>query len=287
VFSHSYDKQLKIVLGCALAAALPACSRSTTGQAPAGGAQARALSGTGDSRGVVFYLEQTGTVANIGGVNEDLHTYKSLLKNCEDAHQPIVALSAADEAKLGTARVKYWHDGNNRSALLIEEYHPDASASNGVAMCAFRLGRAADLSIVNGDRMYGLDLVKRTGEVQTIPTGPALDAPADPPDWNQLAAAGVRKSGSGGFAGQACAVMKDDMGQSTYCVWSGGAKWGYGVQAPEEFPTKLEGHTPVFWSRSDNGGNGFSTTDFVVGRLPDTGIFDIPRDIHIKNMDGP
>lgn len=281
---HSFDRHLKTLMACALIALLPACSRGAAGS---GGAQAQASSGAGGSGDVVFYLEQTGTVANMGGVNEDLQTYKAMLKNCQDAHQATTPLSAEDEARLGTAHLKYWHDGNRRNAQLVETYRLDVTSQGGPAMCTFRLGHTSDLTMADGSRAYQLDLVKRTGEVQTVPTDAASgNSPAQPPDWNQLAQEGIHKTGNGNFAGQACTVEKNDLENTTYCVWSGGEKGGFGVQAPEEFPKGLGGKTPVFWSKSGNGGNEFDTTSFVVGRLPDTGIFDVPRDVSVKDIGG-
>jgi hypothetical protein len=284
VFFDSSNKQLKTLVGCVLMALLPACSKGAAGSASADSAQAQA----GDSGGAVFYLEQTGTTANMSGANEDLLTYQSMLKNCQDAHQATTPLSAQDEAKLGTANVKYWHDGNRRNALLIETFHADASASGGAAMCAFKLAHTSDLTMSNGNRTYQLDLIKRSGDVQTVPTDDSSgSSPAQSPDWNQLAQEGIHKTGDGNFAGQPCVVAKNDLENTTFCVWSGGAKAGFGVQAPEEFPKGLGGKTPVFWSKSSNGGNKFNTTSFVVGHLPDTSIFDVPRDVSVKDMGGP
>lgn len=288
MFFDSCNKQLKIIMGCALMALLPACSKGTTDQVSTENAQEQSSSDAGDSSGAVFYLEQTGTTANMSGTNEDLQTYKSMLKNCEDSHQPTTPLSSQEEAKLGTANVKYWHDGNRRNALLIETFRVDASPSNGVAMCTFHLVHTSDLAMSNGNRTYQLDLVKRTGAVQTVPTDDASgNSPAQPPDWNQLAQEGIHKTGDGNFAGQPCVIEKNDLENTTSCVWSGGEKAGFGVQAPEEFPKALGGKTPVFWSKSSNGGNEFNTTSFVVGQLPDTSIFDVPKDISVKDMGGP
>ncbi|WP_329742065.1 hypothetical protein [Dyella sp. A6] len=282
---HSGRKHRYGLIGLALSTLLCACSQGAAGE---NGSQAPATSsGMSDAGGMVYYLEQSGTVATMGGINRDLAFYKSMLRNCRDAHLPTTPLDSADEAKLGTVQVKYWHDGDRRSALLIDDYHVDASLSNRVAMCHFRLKYTSRLTIVRDGRVYDLDLVKRTGSVQVMPTDNSADIPMVAPDWEQLAQAGIHKAGQGSYAGQPCVIVKNELAQTTYCVWTGGSKQDRGAQAPEEFPNRLSGKMPVFWSKSDAGGNAFKTTSFVVGHLPYSTIFDIPSDITVRNMGGP
>lgn len=226
------------------------------------------------------------------GKNTALQAYKNWLQGCKGmATKP---LTQDQEAKLGKVRVQVWHDGDNKVARLVDHYALAFDPNAQPPKCDFSVSHTSNLTILISEgkyaseglaRVYRIDLDKRTGTVQTVPYASPNREPLPPPDWTELASQGLSKAGEGSFHGEPCLVVADKLSQTTDCVWSGGARDGYSAAIGEQFP-KFNG-TPTFWRKSSNGGDGFTTSQFMVGKLPNTSIFDIPAGIKIVDEGGP
>lgn len=245
-----------------------------------------------EATGPVYYLEQTGTVDVSGGVNLELQAYKSALKMPCEGHV-VKALTPGEEAQLGTVRVRYWQDGDDRAARWIQSYKLAQTITVNPPTCSFGVAEKSKLEIWEGNpklsarhvkRAYVLDMIKRTGRTQLVPYTPSSDG------LPRMRMAGLppeilSQAGKSSFQGWPCLIMKNKIKHDVSCVWTGGTKYGFTPTAPEEFP-KFRG-TPTFWRKSENGGNSFTTNRFTFGKLPDAGVFKIPGDIRIMDEGGP
>lgn len=280
---HDAWRRMAVVPLCALALALSACSQDATGNPSA--SDPLPYGKAADGSWLSFYLDQTGiTTPGTDGENTELHFYKTALAKC--TLPPVKRLGAADEAKVGTTRMQYWSEGDQRQALLVESW--SARMGNAGSPCEFSLERQAKLEITYPSKgtAYSIDLAQHTGTRESIPAaGPDARLHDSPPNWGELKQSGVTRADRASELGKPCQIVRDQTAHITACVWSGGEAWGYGVQNVEQFPA-FEG-TPTLWIKSGSGKTIVATNHFEVGKLSDTRIFAIPGNVSIRDLDKP
>jgi hypothetical protein len=275
---NAHERQRLALSGALSALLLAACSHGAS--AASGGQLPYGMDADGDW--LSFYQDQTGiAVVGAHGENMELENYKTYLAHCKVA--PVKPLDPADEAKVGTVRIQHWQDGDRGTATLVEKFGYDWGTGS-TPNCVFTPSHSAELKLYlrKQNRSYDIDLVKHTGTVQTLPpSSPSDHLHSPPPDWNQLAMAGIHKLGTSGDAGQPCVILQDPTGNQA-CVWSGGTKWGYGV---------ADADTPRLWATGSPSVKSdvktLTTNSFVVGKLKDTRVFDLPSNVSIQDQGGP
>lgn len=274
-----------------LGALLASCSRGSASDDTTP-SSAQAAVDQGQSKTLVFYLEQTGTTDMVDGVNLATKPYTLGVRNCPQGAE-IRRLTPKEEAKLGTAHLRYWQDGNGRIARWVQQYKLVADFEVKPLSCNFSVSETSELEIWKGSpdlsakhliRAYVIDMVKHTGGMQLVPYTPedpglpSAKMSGLPPE---ILSTGAKSS----FLGWPCLVVHNKINHRTSCVWTGGGKFGFSPTAPEEFP-EFRG-TPTLWGKSDKGGNSFTTVKFMVGTLPNANVFDIPADVKIVDQGGP
>lgn len=276
-----HGKQRWIVMAGLASALLAACSHGSA----TGSQGALPLGEDSNGNWLSFYLDQAGVqVVGANGENSRLANYKIDLKTCEGHVSK--SLNPADAEKVGTNRTQEWKDGYSRDAKLVEEfgYSLGMTGSGPSLECVFTPVHTAKLTIHlnKQNRVYDIDLVKRVGTVSTLPPSSPTDTlHSPPPNWNQLAQVGMHKLGESSSAGQPCTIIQSVVGTQE-CVWSGGAKWGYQVTDSDTPRLWIAGSPAV---KSDV--KSLTTTNFVIGQLKDSHIFDIPANIAISDQGSP
>lgn len=157
--------------------------------------------------------------ALFSGENLARKNYQVRLDACRGAGQPTQALSAEDEAKLGTGQVEITIDARQQVARQIT-WTVSGDGHDMQSTCLIKLEQHEDQSeIEDPDGMYeAIDASTRVQDRQTVQAN----------GWTLLGETEVK--------GQPCTRWRND--RQEVCMWSGGLQWGF-----SETPTDVAGCT--------------------------------------------
>jgi len=157
--------------------------------------------------------------ALFSGENLARKNYRARLDACRGAGQPTQALSAEDEAKLGSGQVEITIDAQHQVARQLT-WTAGGDGKDMQSTCLIKLEQHEDQSeIEDTDGMYeAIDDSTRSQDRQTYEAG----------GWRLLGETEVK--------GQPCTRWRND--RQEVCMWSGGLKWGF-----SETPADVAGCT--------------------------------------------
>jgi len=150
--------------------------------------------------------------SRVGGENMERKNYHAKLDACSGSGMPTRALSAQEEAKLGTGEVEIMIDARRQFAHQVS-WTLGADGEDGQSACLAKLEQHEDHDAIED----------ATGMYQ------AIDSGARSQERQDVQGTGWKLMGDGQIKGQPCTRWQN--GQQEVCMWSGGIKWGFG-EAP-------------------------------------------------------
>lgn len=157
--------------------------------------------------------------SRMGGENWERKNYRAKLDACQGSGMPTRALSAEDEAKLGTGEVEILIDARRQSARQVS-WTLGAEGDSGQSACLTKLEEHTDQDAIED----------ATGMYE------AIDKDARTQHRQEVQATGWKLVGAGQPKGQSCTRWQN--GQQEVCMWSGGMEWGF-----DEAPADAAGCT--------------------------------------------
>lgn len=235
-----------------------------------------------------IHLEQTLLDRKDGKVPLE-QLYREALATCRKGTLPVQPLDADTVGKLGRTYVDSWYEGD-RMAVREDRWSYDVDR-----MCQFRPVHKRSLSIVDAHGSQQIDLDRHTGQLDPdarLDRVPPATEQAPTPADDSLKAAVAAQLAQQGQAG----LMAKDAGRQTeagqpckrvhnsaddFCVWSGGAQWGFDTAAGNGPYSVPQTRSIVLSAQPADGGDGqyLSTQRMTVGERFDEGVFSRPSGI--------
>ncbi len=156
------------------------------------------------------------------GENLEHKNYQAKLDACRGSGMPTRALSAAEEAKLGTGEVEIMIDAHRQFAHQVS-WTLGADGDTGQTACLIKLEEHVDKDAIdNADGMYM-----------------AIDSETRAQDRQTVQATGWTLAGDGQIKGQPCARWQN--GRQEVCMWSGGTRWGFSESPADVASCTIDG----------------------------------------------
>ncbi|UKE51091.1 hypothetical protein KCU57_01425 [Xanthomonas translucens] len=146
--------------------------------------------------------------SRMGGENWERKNYQAKLDACRSSGMPMRALSAEEEAKLGTGEVEIMIDAHRQFAHQVS-WTLGVDGDSAQATCMIKLEQHTDKSSVED-----------TSGMYT-----ALDSDARTQERQNVQSIGWKLAGESQIKGQSCTRWQN--GKQEVCMWSGGTKWGF------------------------------------------------------------
>lgn len=160
--------------------------------------------------------------SRMGGENLERKNYQAKLDACRGSGMPTRALSAQEEAKLGTGEVEIMIDAHRQFAHQVS-WTLGADGDSAQAACMVKLEEHTDKdAIEDANGMYmAIDSSARAQERQTVQ------------------AIGWKLAGDAQVKGQPCTRWEN--GKQEVCMWSGGSKWGFSESPSDAAGCTIDG----------------------------------------------
>lgn len=233
-----------------------------------------------------IHLQQT-LIDKKGGQVPQEKLYRDALANCRQGSVPVKPLDEDSAGKLGRTYIEAWYEGD-RMTVREDRWSYDVDQ-----MCLFKPVHRQSLTIVDSKGSQKIDLDRHTGHFD--PDARMHRSPQDQPpapagdDLKAKVAAQLAQQGHADLmaqdagrqteAGQPCKRQRNAL--DDLCVWTGGAKWGFGTAADAGPYAMPQPDSIVLSARPADGGDGqyMSTQKMTVGERFDDGVFSRPSGI--------
>ena len=216
------------------AALLTACAaepNDATSGSDAESLASEAVGASGDAMPAI-YVDQRIISLRSDGTNTELRDYKFTLDICREKGGAVGALNDEEVAKLGVTRLQRWFMAG-RAAYRSEMF----TYSRGAIECQFTLESNGTHAYYDDRQTVAIDLATNKKTVSEplrsnlltrnlgVPLEEALEHEMATLETHPVAGPPTKQS----VAGVPCLMWHGSNGSGSYCLWSGGTRWGFSI----------------------------------------------------------